>query len=86
MSVLVGSHGDLKQPMRFHRRGDTSPCCSDLSLPTHLGPHHLPSPLLHNRSHSLTHHTHCLSTYIQHIHVTVSFRNLVMGGKISVKE
>ena len=45
LCVIVGS-GDLK---RFHRRGDTSPCCSDLSLPTHFGSHHLPSPLLLNR-------------------------------------
>ncbi|CAI8018557.1 hypothetical protein GBAR_LOCUS11255 [Geodia barretti] len=46
LAVHTGSHGDLK---RFHRYGDTSPCCSDLSLPTHFGSHHLPSPLLHNR-------------------------------------
>lgn len=46
LAVRTGSHGDLK---RFHRRGDTSPCCSDLSLPTHLSSHHLPSPLLLNR-------------------------------------
>ena len=65
LHVHSGSHGDLKQPIRFHRHGDTSPCCSDLSLPTHLGPHHIPSPLLHTRSHTCAHASGGHIQYVQ---------------------